>query len=254
MTLLGLERIGLTRDGRRVLDGITARVVQGEVVGLLGPNGTGKTTLLRAALGLQRVEGRVTLGDRPLGALSPRERALCAAYIPQDRTVAWPVTVAALVALGRIPHRASIAADRAAVAAALAAMDLAALRDRPVTGLSGGERARVLIARALAQDAPLILADEPTAGLDPAHALALMGRFRALAALGRGVVVALHDLGLAARACDRLILLDAGRLAADGPPEAVLTAANLARVYGIAAHLGRDAGGPIVVPTGLAAP
>lgn len=254
MTLLELERIGAVRDGRRVLDAVSANIGPGEVVGLLGPNGAGKTTLLRACLGLQPVSGRVTLGGRPVGALSPRERALRAAYIPQDRGIAWPVTVAALVALGRIPHRAGAAADRKAVDAALAALDLEALRDRPATALSGGERARVLIARALAQEAPLVLADEPSAGLDPAHALALIARFRELAAAGRGVLVALHDLGLAARGCDRLLLLEAGRLVADGPPEAVLTPATLSRVYGITAHMGRDALGPLVVATGLSGP
>jgi iron complex transport system ATP-binding protein len=162
--------------------------------------------------------------------------------------------VETLVGLGRLPHRAAPAADRAAVDAALAAMDLCPFRARPATELSGGERARALIARALAQEAPLLLADEPTAGLDPAHQIALMARFRRLAREGRGVVTALHDLALAARWCDRLLLLQAGRLVADGPPEAVLTPERLASVYGVTAHLGRDADGPVVVPTGLAAP
>jgi iron complex transport system ATP-binding protein len=252
MTLLALDAVGVRRAGRTVLDGVTATVAAGELVGLLGPNGAGKSTLMRTALGLLPASGRIALGGTPLDRLGPRERALRAAYLPQERAVAWPVTVATLVGLGRLPHRASAAADAAAVEAALAAMDLGALRDRPATELSGGERARALIARALAQAAPLLLADEPTAGLDPAHALALMARFRALARDGRGVLVTLHDLGLAARWCDRLLLLDAGRLVADGPPDAVLTPARLARTYGVTAHLARDAGGPIVLPIGLA--
>ena len=131
-------------------------------------------------------------------------------------------------------------------------MELGPLRDRPATELSGGERARALIARALAQAAPLMLADEPVAGLDPAHALGLMAGFRSLAREGRGVLVSLHDLGLAVRWCDRVILLDRGKVAADGAPEAVLTAERLAAVYGITAHLGRDASGPLLQPTGLA--
>ncbi len=131
-------------------------------------------------------------------------------------------------------------------------MDLLSLTDRPATELSGGERARALIARALAQDAPLLIADEPTAGLDPSHALALMARLRRLARSGRGVLVSLHDLSLAARWCDRIVLMEAGRIVADGPPAEVLTAARLEAVYGIRAHIAADADGPILVPTGLA--
>ncbi len=251
MSLLTLDAVTVRRAGRTVLDAVSANVAPGELVGLLGPNGAGKTTLLRAALGLQPAEGAITLGDARLGTLSPRARALRAAYIPQDRNVAWPISVAALVALGRTPHRASAEADASAVNSALAAMELGPLRDRPATALSGGERARALIARALAQDAPLLLADEPTAGLDPAHALTLMAAFRGLARSGRGVLVSLHDLGLAARWCDRLILLDRGRVTADDRPAAVLTPDRLAAVYGITAHIGFDATGPILQPTGL---
>jgi iron complex transport system ATP-binding protein len=252
MSLLSLEGVTVRRGACPVVDGVTARVGPGEMVGLLGPNGAGKTTLLRAALGLQAAEGRIALRGRTLGDLGPRERALAAAYIPQEREVAWPVTVEALVALGRGPHRTTAAADRAAVDAAVAAMDLEAHRARRATELSGGERARALIARALAQETPLLLADEPSAGLDPAHALGLMRILRDLARDGRGVLVSLHDLGLAARWCDRLILMRAGRVVVDGPPEAVLTPGRLASVYGITAHLGADGDGPLIVPTGLA--
>lgn len=254
MTLLALDGVTVRRGNRVVLDGVSARVEAGELVGLLGPNGAGKTTLLRVALGLQPAKGGIALGGAPLSALAPRDRALRAAYVPQDRAVAWPMRVAALVALGRMPHRASPAADRAAVDAALDAMDLQALRDRPATALSGGELARALIARALAQEAPLLLADEPNAGLDPAHALATMARFRAIARAGRGVLLSSQDLGLAARWCDRLILLDAGRMVADGPPAAVLTPGALAQVYGVRAHFAADAAGPLIMPTGLARP
>ncbi len=254
MSLLALDAVTVLRGSRRVLDAVSLTIAPGEVVGLLGPNGAGKTTLLRAALGLQPASGAISLGDAPLDRLDARARALRAAYVPQDRSLAWAISVEALVALGRLPHRAGADADRAAVDAALADMDLGAFRGRPATELSGGERARALIARALAQDAPLLLADEPTAGLDPMHQLALMATLRRLAARGRGVLVALHDLGLAARWCDRLVLLRAGRLVADGPPETVLTADRLAAVYGVTAYLGRDAGGPLVVPTGLARP
>ena len=252
MSLLSLEGVTVRRGACPVVDGVSARVVHGEMVGLLGPNGAGKTTLMRAALGLQAAEGRITLGGASLDDLGPRERALSAAYIPQEREVAWPVTVEALVTLGRGPHRSTAEADRAAVDAAIGAMDLEEYRGRPATELSGGERARALIARALAQDTPLLLADEPSAGLDPAHALGLMRRLRDLARDGRSVVVSMHDLGLAARWCDRLILMVSGRVVVDGPPEAVLTPGRLAQVYGITAHLGADQDGPLIVPTGLA--
>lgn len=250
--LLTLDAVSVLRGGRAVLDTVSMTVAAGELVGLLGPNGAGKTTLMRAALGLQPSRGRIALAGVELATLPPRLRALRAAYIPQDRSIAWPLTVASLVALGRTPHRATPAEDAAAVDAALATMELAPLRERPATDLSGGERARVLIARALAQDAPLLLADEPVAGLDPAHGVGLMATFRGLARAGRGVLVSLHDLGLAVRWCDRVVLLDRGRVAADGPPLEVLTPARLAAVYGITAHFGADATGPILQPVGLA--
>jgi len=247
MSLLTLE--GLTaRLGRAdVLRGIDLTVAPGECVGLIGPNGAGKSTLMRAALGLVPHGGRSALA-----ALPARERARRAAWLPQAREIAWPVSVEVLVSLGRTPHRAPgaplSAADRDAIEAALARMDLAPFRDRAATELSGGEQARVLIARALAQAADLLLADEPTAGLDPAHELAAMETFAALAAEGKAVIVSLHDLGLAARWCTRLVLLDGGRIVADGLPGEVLTPARLAETYGITAHLAETDRGLVVQP------
>jgi iron complex transport system ATP-binding protein len=254
MSLAALSRVTVRRGPCPVVDAVSLRIGPGECVGLLGPNGAGKTTLMRAALGLVPAEGEIALGGATLDRLGPRERALRAAYLPQEREIAWPLTVEALVALGRHPHRGRGAAlatrDRAAVEAALVRADVAHLRERPATELSGGERARVLVARALAQEAPLLVADEPTAGLDPAHAIGLMETFAALAEEGRGVLVSLHDLTLAARHCHRLVLMEAGRIVADGAPEAVLSPERLAATYGIAAHVARDGGGPIIVPTG----
>lgn len=230
-----LELAGLTcrRNGRAVIEGIDLAVGPGEFVGLLGPNGAGKTTLLRAALGLLPAQGR-----NSLAALSSGQRARAAAFMPQGREIAWPVTVETLVALGRIAHPdAAGGADHAAVEAALAALSLQPLRRRPVTQLSGGEQARALLARALAQDTPLLIADEPIAGLDPAAQIAVMRLFRNLAAQGRTVLASLHDLGLAARHCTRLVLLHQGRIMADGRPEAVLTAENLGRCFGVTAHV-----------------
>lgn len=246
MTLLRMDGVRVARRGRTILDGVGLEVRPGEVVGLLGPNGCGKTTLLRAAVGLQRAAGRIELGGVPLGRLAPDARARAAAYVPQEHEIAWPISVAALVGLGRLPHWAGAAADAAAVAEALAAMDLGPLAARPATELSGGERARALVARALAQAAPLVVADEPTAGLDPAHAIALMATLRRLVRGGRGALVSLHDLGLAARWCDRIVLLAGGRRVAAGPPREVLTPARVAEVYGVEVFLGGDAGGPIL--------
>jgi len=256
MTLLALDAVTVHRGPCPVVDHVSLGVAGGELVGLIGPNGAGKSTLMRAALGLVPATGRVLIGDTPLARLGHGERARRIAFLPQEREIAWAVSVEALVALGRRPHRRPgaplSAADRAAIGAAMARMDVAQFAARPATALSGGERARVLIARALAQDADLLIADEPTAGLDPAHQLALMGSFRDLAAEGRGVLVSLHDLGLAARACTRLVLMDQGRLVAEGAPETVLTPARLRAVYGITALITRDAGGPLILPTGLA--
>ncbi|WP_424930977.1 ABC transporter ATP-binding protein [Amaricoccus macauensis] len=247
--LLSLSGLGVTRKKRQILDGVSMEVKPGELVGLLGPNGAGKTTLIRTALGLGApARGSVRLGGDPASALAPEERARRAAYIPQDRTIAWPVTVETLVGLGRMPHSASRTENRAAIDTAIAEMGLDAMRLRPATELSGGERARVLIARALAQSAPLLLADEPLAGLDPAHALSLMNTFRRLARGGRGLLVSLHDLGIAARWCDRIILLSGGHVIADGPPADVLDAALLERVYGIRAHVSQGSDGLMIMP------
>ncbi len=242
MSLLEISGLTVRRNGCPVVDGVSLSLGSGECVGLIGPNGAGKTTLLRAALGLEPHAGRSSLAELPLTA-----RARQAAFLPQARQIAWPVDVETLVGLGRLPHGGP-AADAAAVEAALARLDLLSFRHRIATRLSGGEQARVLIARALAQEAPLLLADEPIAGLDPGHQLATMEIFARLAGEGHGVVVAVHELGLAARFCDRLLLMDAGRLVADGPPAAVLSEANLARVFRIRAFHADTPAGPVFQP------
>lgn len=237
---LSVENLTVRRGECPVVDGVTLAVEPGEFVGLIGPNGAGKTTLMRAALGLLPAEGQSSLA-----ALAPAARAKAAAWLPQAREIAWPVSVADLVALGRLPHGGQGAAS---VDRALARMGLSAFRDRRATELSGGEQARVLIARALAQEAPVMLADEPTAGLDPAAQIAAMRVFAAEAAAGRAVLAALHDLGLAARHCTRLVVLAGGRLVADGPPRAVLVPEVLAPVFGIRAHLAETAEGLVFQP------
>uniref|UniRef100_UPI00356ACBD0 ABC transporter ATP-binding protein n=1 Tax=Actibacterium sp. TaxID=1872125 RepID=UPI00356ACBD0 len=175
-----------------------------------------------------------------------------AAWLPQLREIAWPVSVETVVALGRTPHLGAGGKlsdqDRAAVDAALGWLDLDSFRHRSATQLSGGEQARVLIARTLAQAAPLVLADEPIAGLDPAHQIATMQVFRDIAGQGRSVIASLHDLGLAARHCTRLILLGQGRVVADGAPRDVLTKANLRDVFHLRAHYTDTADGPVFQP------
>ena len=247
MSLLTVDRIEVSLRDRAVLRDVSFAVKPRECIGLLGPNGAGKTTLMRAALGLIPHKGTSSVARMP-----PAERARAAAWMPQTREIAWPVTVETLVMLGRIPHLAGggrpTPEDHARVGAALAAMDLSDYRGRTATRLSGGEQARVLIARALAQDTPLIVADEPVAGLDPAHQISTMQTFSALAGEGRSVIVSLHDLGLAARHCTRLILLSKGGIVADGAPSQVLTLDRLAQVFGIRAFYRDTEDGPVFQP------
>jgi iron complex transport system ATP-binding protein len=229
--------------GREVLTRASIAARAGEIVGLIGPNGAGKTSLLRALLRLVApTAGQVLLDGADITADPPHRHARAIAYLPQGQTVAWPLTVRRLVALGRAPHRTAwsglAAADEAAIERALMVADAAGFAERPVTELSGGERARVLLARALAVEAPVLLADEPMASLDPYHQLATVDALKKVAADGAAVIVVLHDLGLAVRTCTRLCLMDRGRVVADGEPDAVLTDANLAAVYRVAARRG----------------
>ncbi|WP_128910653.1 ABC transporter ATP-binding protein [Tropicibacter alexandrii] len=244
MTLLTLDKLTVRRGECPVVDAASLSIGTGECVGLIGPNGAGKTTLLRAALGLLPHEGTSSLAQLPA-----RQRAKHAAWMPQSREIAWPVPVERLVALGRLPHgRRPGPADQTAIDSALTRMGLDAFRLRPATELSGGEQARVLIARALAQDTPLLIADEPIAGLDPAAQIDTLQVFADLAAEGHTVLTSLHDLSLAARFCTRLIMMGQGRIEADGAPRDVLTEANLARVFHLSARLIETDHGPLVQP------
>jgi iron complex transport system ATP-binding protein len=242
--------------GREVLGGLDAIAHPGELTAVIGPNGAGKTTLLRALAGLIVPDsGSVAVDGRSTAEWDRRELARARAYLPQDRAIHWALTVRAVVALGRLPYQSlgagESAADAAAVDAALSAMDAKGLAQRPVLELSGGERARVLVARALAQQSRVLLADEPAAGLDPAHQLALFHHLTALAKGGCTVVVALHDLSLAARFCHSVILVHSGRAVAAGRPPDVLTAQHLAAAYGITAHYKVVDGVPVVLPLGV---
>ena len=247
MTLLHVSDLAVTRGRHAILRDVGFAVGTGELIGLIGANGAGKTTLLRAVLGLLPATGHSSLA-----ALPQRDRARQAAWMPQAREVAWPVSVERLVTLGRLPHVGAGQpigpGDRAAIDSAIADMGLEGFRHRAATTLSGGELARVLIARTLAQDTPLVMADEPIAGLDPAHQIQTMRLFAGLAAAGRSAVVSIHDLGLAARHCTRLILLGGGRLVADGAPGDVLTPDNLTDHFNITAHFAQTEAGPIFQP------
>ncbi|TNE66778.1 ABC transporter ATP-binding protein [Celeribacter ethanolicus] len=238
MSLLTVQDLTVRRGSRATLDQASFSIAPGEFVGLIGPNGAGKSTLLRAALGLIPAAGRSSLAR-----LSPAARPKAAAWLPQAREIAWPVSVAHLVSLAQNENQ-----NAPEVIAALNRMDLMAYAQRPATGLSGGEQARVLIARALAQDTPLLLADEPTAGLDPAHQIGTMQTFATLASEGRGVIASLHDLGLAARHCTRLIVISEGRIVADGAPRNVLTETLLAEVFAIRCLLSDTPEGLVVQP------
>lgn len=256
MNLLSLSELTVSLGRRPVLNGVSLAIREGEFVGLIGPNGAGKSTLLRAALGFVASKGGLEIAGSDASRMAARERARLVAYVPQERDTAWPMSVEALVGLGRLPHIGAFAApsvhDRLAVEHAMCDVDILHLRSRPVSELSGGEKARVLIARALAQQAPLLLADEPAAGLDPSHQIALMRVFDELAGKGRAVLATIHDLGLAARWCSRVILVDQGRVIADGSPAQVLTGETIRSTYGVTAYVGQTAHGIVVQPLDLA--
>ena len=239
--------------GRTVLDNASLDIKRGEIVAVAGANGAGKSTLLRAMAGLRPPKsGAVAIDDGNIRFLDRRALARKIAYLPQDRIIHWPVTVRTRVGLGRLPHRAPSAAesekDCAAIDAAMQAMDIDHFAARTTTELSGGERARVLLARALAQEACFLIADEPASGLDPAHGLQLFQHFVRLAKAGKGVIVALHDLSLAVRFCNRVALLKDGKVMVCGPPGDVVTEAHLAAAYGIRATIGHIDELPVVLP------
>jgi iron complex transport system ATP-binding protein len=236
--MLAAHDLGLSLGGKSVLVGTSVQVRRGTVTAIIGPNGAGKSSLLACLAGLRTPDsGRVMIDDLPLAGLSPPQRARRIGFLPQAAEVNWDVDVATLVALGRLPHQGRWGpgpADAAAVAAAMAATDITALASRVVNSLSGGERARALLARVLAGTPDYLLADEPLASLDPGHQLDSLACLRAAATAGAGVVVVLHDLAHALRIADRVILLDAGRIVADDTAAAVLTPERIAAVYGVA--------------------
>lgn len=240
-----LEGLVARQGGRLALDGASLTAQAGEVVGVLGPNGSGKTTLLRTGLGLLRPDaGILRLGGLPVAGIPETERARLAGYLPQERRVGWNLASLEIAALGAPDLPTSAAREVAAMA--LRRVGLAGFEDRGVLEMSGGERARVLLARLLATRAPLLVADEPAAGLDPDAQLLTLELLRAEAARGSAVVVTLHDLTLAARFCDRLVVLSKGRVAAEGSPGRALSPAVLRQVFGLEGGLVDTPAGPMV--------
>ncbi len=238
---------------RAIVDRASLAVSSGELVGLIGPNGAGKSTLLKAILGIRtRDSGSVMLDGAELLALPPRTRARNVAFLPQDRRVEWRLSARDVVRLGRYPHLAGFGRltpqGQTAVDRAIQAVDGGDLLDRRVTVLSGGERTRILLARALAVEAPILLVDEPIAALDPYHQLHVMEILQSLARSGTGVLAVIHDLALAARFMDRIVLMHDGAVVGDGPPGEVLSAEKLRQAYRINAVRGVEAGQPWILP------
>ncbi|MFN8545123.1 MAG: heme ABC transporter ATP-binding protein [Candidatus Binatia bacterium] len=250
------EGLAFDYAGRAILRDVGLVLAPGEIVGVIGPNGSGKTTLVRLlARTLRPRAGTVHLGDRPLGAIPRRELARRLAVLPQDPRVEFPFTALEVVLMGRAPHRGGLGLpgrhDVAVARAAMARLDVEALAARPLDALSGGERQRVLLARALAQEPEVLLLDEPTTHLDLRHQSGIHAAVRALAReRGLATLSVLHDLNLAARCCDRVILLGHGTVVAAGPPAAVLTADRLRAAFAVSVTVlpaGPD-GHPVVLP------
>lgn len=253
MVTISLEAAEIRLSARTIVSGISAELEAGSLVGVIGPNGAGKSTLIRAIIGLVPLAGgAIRIDGKPMAAIGRKVMARHLAYLPQSQTLHWPLTVERLVALGRLPHMGPFShmaqSDHIAIENAIARADVAHLRHRNALELSGGERARAMLARALVVGAKGLIVDEPLASLDPGHQIDVMELLAREARSGALVVAVLHDLTMAARYCDRLLLIDKGVLAADGPPANVMTAARLADVYGVSAFVGQHGATPLIVP------
>lgn len=248
MSGLALHGVSLVRSGVRVLNQVTATFAAGRFTAVIGPNGAGKSTLLSVAAGLiEPQEGAVLLDGMALNRTGRRDLARRRAYLPQSPRVDWPITVERVVALGLTPSLPAFGglppSFMSQVERALEEHDLLALRDRPATQLSGGELARVMLARATVGDPDILIVDEPTAGLDPRHGVDAIQSLRRCADAGRTVVVAIHDLALALRAADEVVALREGQVLAAGPVESVLTEALLHQLYDVRVQVVRDVQG-----------
>ncbi|AHB48213.1 ABC transporter [Hyphomicrobium nitrativorans NL23] len=252
MTRLSVRNLSVDLGGQTIVRDVSLDFAPDGVIGLIGPNGAGKSTFLKAILGLVPSRGGISYDGKPLPEIDRRALARLTSYLPQDREIAWPLSVENVVALGRTPYLSTLSGlgseDHQEIESAIALTDIAHLRNRIVSTLSGGERARVLMARVLAQATPILIADEPVAALDPGHQIALLETLDALSSAGRTIIVSLHEISLAARWCRRLVLLDKGSIAADGKPEDVLTHEHFAKVYGVRIHRTVTEDGLLVQP------
>lgn len=242
MTELIADHLTVRAKQTVLVEDASLRLAPGELVVLLGPNGAGKTSLLRACLGLTRPDsGHASLAGQDTTRLSPMQRARGLAYLPQIRQLAWPNIVRDVVALGRFSHGAALgqlrAEDAEAVDRAIQDCDLAHLADRKADTLSGGELVRMHCARAFATEAPLLIADEPIAALDPRHQFRILDLISGYVKRGGGALIVLHDIGLAARYASRLIWMQQGRIVADGTPAETLTQARIEAIYNVRAHI-----------------
>jgi iron complex transport system ATP-binding protein len=244
--LISANSLSLSYNGHNVVEGFNLSILPRTIVGLVGPNGSGKTTILRALAGLiEPRAGSALVEGKPSVHLDKRLRARKIGWVPQQESAAWPLTVSEVVRLGRAPHRGWLmpftAEDMKIVESALARAELLPLKNRPVNKLSGGEFQRVLIARVLAQEPEALLLDEPTSSLDIHHQVQVLDLVRGLVdEKGLSVIMAIHDLNLAVKYCDQLVLLNGGRQVSAGTPEEVLTPQNLQAVFGVNARLYRD--------------
>jgi iron complex transport system ATP-binding protein len=250
---LQAKGISLSFNTCPVLDNVDFEINEGEMVGLIGPNGAGKTTLLKILADIQKPQqGELLLNDKPLHSINRKELAKQLAYLEQGAPAHWPLTVERVIQLGRMPHQnpwqSLTKADHDIVEQAMVTADVNLLRDRTVTTLSGGERLRVMLARIFATQPDIILADEPIAALDPYHQLQTMELLQQHCQQGGSCVVVLHDLNMAARFCDRLVLLNLGELVQDSSPEKLLSSDEIEKVYGIRAECIRNENGFWVIP------
>ena len=246
--MLNAENISLHIDGKCILNDVDFAINAGECVGIIGPNGAGKTSLMRAIMAM--TQGAT--GQCNLWKLSSKKRAQYVGWLAQERSVSWDTNVEEIIKIGRLPWKSfagrAHASDKSAIEAAISKLGLTSFLERQFQDLSGGERARVLIARLLAQDTPTMFADEPIAALDPANQLQAMSIFRSLADEGRAVALSIHDLSLAARYCTRLVLMNKGNVVAVGAPEEVLSTENLNHVFGIKAFKLQTEYGLVIQP------
>lgn len=253
MTNLQVDAVHVPIGRRSILQDISFTAISGEFIGLVGPNGAGKSTLARAIAGLLPISGgQILLDGQSLKELDPKVSAKKIAYLAQGDLVHWPLSAHSIVSLGRTPHVGQFGgnspADEAAIARAMERTAVTTFANRDVTQLSGGERARVLLARALAVEAPILIADEPVGALDPRHGLNIMALLREEANRGVLVITVIHDLALATRYCDRLIALREGALVGDGPPNEVLSPQGMAQNYSVEGHHSAHEGETFVLP------